>query len=238
MRRFASVVPRQNYTTYVRVCDFFFAYAHMADFVNFVFAHVCTCSVKMQINTEQVNTQRMLQHNEKKDRVFASGLQRTLVDVIYPSVGRCNIDPRESAILNVLDGASVESVFSSEKSRIESDVDAQILVKVKFIEKVDCVQITFLPLDDTSSREVSCPRIVKIYVNHNEMDFNDLESFPAATELELPFEGGPFIAPLAGSKFTRVGSVQVFVQENYGTDFSQLGKIKIEGFLTPTYEYK
>ena len=200
-------------------------------------------SDNMQVNTEQSNTQRMLEHNQKKDRVFAGSLQRKLVDVVTDG-GKLNIDPRESIILNVFGSAGVDELFTKPDCAVESSVDAQLLIKLKFIDKVDCCQISFFPPSATlgdENREVSNGRTVKIFVNRNEVDFTDLDSLPVGLALELPFEfeeGKPFTANLAGSKFTRLSSMQIFLEDNYGTEFSRLGRICLGGFLTPTYEYK
>lgn len=200
----------------------------------------------MQVNTEQTNTQQMLEHNQKKkDRQFAGSLQRDLVDLVCGKDGKLNIDPRESTILNIKNIASgpsgmspVEYIFTQSGAMIESDVDAQILIKLKFIEKVDCCQISFYdPKND--SPQSSNARLVKIFVNRNDLDFSDLDSVPPAIELELPFEyENAFKTNLAGSKFGRVSSIQILIDDNFDTDFSKIGRITIEGFYTPTYEYK
>jgi len=183
----------------------------------------------MQVNTEQSNTQRMLEHNQKKDRVVAGSLNRSLVNLATN-----NIDSRESTVLNVFEPAA------DFLNGAESDVDPQILFKLKFIDKVDCCQISFARPSATERENVSNARIVKLFVNRNDLDFSDLESVPPAVEFELPFEYENEFAKfsLAGSKFTRVSSIQILVDDNFDTDFSRIGQITIEGFKTPTYEYK
>ena len=200
----------------------------------------------MQVNNEQTNTQRMLQHNQMKEKAAPGGsLQRTLVDVVEN-----NIDSRESTILNCLDSSSTElkTLFTpigdatTAASTVESDADAQLLIKVKFVEKVDACKIFFHPPagSETNAREVSNARTVKLFVNANDLDFNDVESATPALQIELPFEyeATPFSVTLAGAKFTRLASLQIFVEDNYGTDFSQLGRIKLEGFIAPSYHTK
>ena len=186
---------------------------------------------KMQVNNEQSNTQRMLEHNRSKERVVKGSLQRSLVDVVSN-----NIDMRESTILNCLDYSpqSLRGLFSD--GSVESDADAQLLIKLKFNEKVDCSNIKF-SLQSSTSNEVSGARMVKLFVNRNDMDFGDVESLPATAVIEVPFESenGNFSVSLAGSKFTRIQSLQIFVEDNFGTDRTRLGPVRVEGFIAPSY---
>ena len=199
----------------------------------------------MHVNNEQTNTQKMLQHNQTKERVVSGGsLQRKLVDVAVN-----NLDMRESTILNCDNFSAdllknlVAPADQMSPGQVRSDADAQLIVKLKFNEKVDCSSISFYPPLPEEEEDVSNARQVKIFVNQNNLDFSDVENLSPVAHVELPFEyseGKPFVFQLAGAKFTRIQSLQLFVEDNYGTDLSRLGRIKIEGFLAPTYhtEYK
>ena len=213
----------------------------------------------MHVNNEQTNTQRMLEHNQGKERVFSAGsLQRKLTDLVVLDSGKkFNLDFRESTILNCLDYSQdvLESLFnhpSDSSSPLISDADAQLLIKLKFLEKIDCSQLVFHKPAVTNDDEegISNARLVRVYVNRSDIDFLDLDNgsenggvgFAPAITFELPFEysESPFIVNLQGSKFTRVSSIQIFIEDNFGTDRSRLGNISIRGFLTPNYhvEYK
>ncbi len=201
----------------------------------------------MHVNNEQTNTQKMLQHNQAKERVFSGGsLQRKLTDLINLDSGKFNIDFKESTILNSCDYSTdqIRSLLSSPSSVI-SDADAQLLIKLKFVEKIDANQLVFDPPTSSDADEVvSNARLVHVYVNRPEMDFSDLgeNGLSPATTFELPFEYSqePFVVNLVGTKFTRVSSIQIFIEDNFGTDQTRIGKIGIRGFLTPNYhvEYK
>ena len=189
----------------------------------------------MHVNNEQVNTQKMLEHNRMKERVVQGSLQRSLVDVVSS-----NIDMRESTILNCKDyspESTLKNLFST-SCKIESDADNQIIIKLKFLEKVDGNQIIFYPSEEGENH----PRLVKLFVNRNELDFADIDSVPPTAQFELPFEyeNNSFSVSLAGSKFTRMQSLLIFIEDNFGTDTTCLSRIRIEGFLSPTYhtEYK
>jgi hypothetical protein len=168
-------------------------------------------------------------------------MQRNLVDVVLN-----NIDMRESTILNCSHFSSdvLRSFLSPTPTSIESDADHQLIVKLKFNDKIDCSQLFVYPPNveaGDEDREVSGAKIVKVFVNQNNLDFSDIENMTPVAQFELPFEyedGKPFAVPLSGAKFTRVPSLQLFVEENYGTEFSRLGGIKIEGFIAPSYHTK
>ena len=204
----------------------------------------------MHVNNEQTNTQKMLQLNQAKERIFSGGsLQRKLTDLINLESGKFNIDFRESTILNSIDYSQdqLRNLLSS-SCRVVSDADAQLLIKLRFIDKIDCNQLVFdAPQNSADEDEdFSNARQVRVYVNRPEMDFSDLgeggeNGVAPAMSFELPFEySEPFVVNLVGTKFTRVSSLQIFIEDNFGTDKSRIGKISIRGFLTPNYhiEYK
>ena len=184
------------------------------------------CQKLMQVNTEQVNTQKMLEHNRMKERSVQGSLQRKMVNVVEG-----NIDYQESTILNCEDYSKSKLDDLLSTGSVRSDADAQILVKIKFREKVDCSQITFNP---SSSDK---PRIIKLYANKNEIDFGDVEAIAPSAVIEIPFENesSPLTVSLAGSKFTRIQSLQIYVEDNYGTDQTCLGPLRIDGFISPSY---
>ena len=192
----------------------------------------------MQVNNEQTNTQKMLEHNRMKEKTMQGSLQRSLVDVVFS-----NIDSRESTILNCKDfsDSTMKSYFEGVEA-IESDADCQLIIKLKFLNKVDCNQLIFYPPPSSLDESVSNARTVKLFVNRNDIDFADVETVPPTAQFELPFdyENGSFAVPLAGAKFTRIQSLQLFVEDNFGTDATRLGRIRLDGFIAPSYhtEYK
>lgn len=192
------------------------------------------------MNNEQTNTQKMLQHNQLKQKTMTGGsLQRKLVDVCEN-----NIDVKESIVLNCrdYDSSKLRSIVSAaavETDGLISDADSQMIVKIKFTEKVDVSQIDFYPT--SCDDETSPPRTVKVFVNQPNLDFNDVESLIPAIDFELPFpnEENDFLKPssqiLQGSKFTRLSSIQLFIEDNFGTEYTRLGRMRLHGFLAPQY---
>jgi hypothetical protein len=197
----------------------------------------------MNVNTEGINTKTMVNHNISKQRVVADTLQRKLVDVInLPTV---NLDFKQSTIMNCQEYSEglLVSLFSGSSGGAFSDVDPQILIKLKFVEKVDCARLTFFAPTKIPDDSISVARKVKLFVNRPEMDFGDCTDgvITPAAEFEIEFVGDSFVVPLAGSKFSRVSSLAIFIEDNVDdTPVTQLGGLKLEGFVTPTYhaEYK
>lgn len=190
----------------------------------------------MHVNNEQTNTQKMLEHNRAKDRLYKGSLERKIQDVCVN-----NIDRQESTILNCRDYSyeKLESLLLVDSGSVESDADPQILVKVKFTEKVDCHNLHFYP---KISQDVSAspPRIVKLFVNQMSLDFSDVDAAVPAISFELPFEYDeegekPFTVSLSGAKFSRISSIQIFLEDNFGTDLTCLGHVRIEGSIVPSY---
>lgn len=195
----------------------------------------------MNISTEGTNTQKMVQHNQAKERSYADSLSRKTTDLVTLPNGRLNIDFRESIILNSQNYSKEQLVdlFGPNGQMLLSDVDAQILIKLKFIDKVDCGRIVFYPVESVPE-ETSFARRIKLFVNKPEMDFGDVSDTAGAAEFELGESGeSPQGFPLAGSRFARISSIQILIEDNWkDTDVSVIGRIGLEGLLTPTYEYK
>jgi hypothetical protein len=163
------------------------------------------------VNNEQTNTQKMLEHNRAKDRLYRGSLERKIQDVCVN-----NIDRQESTILNCRDYSfeKLENLLLLDSGFVESDADPQILVKVKFMEKVDCHNLHFYPKSLSSSPA----RMVKLFVNQMSLDFSDVDSAVPAMSFELPFdyeEEKPFTISLSGAKFCRISSIQIFLENNF-----------------------
>jgi hypothetical protein len=123
---------------------------------------------------------------------------------------------------------------------IQSDADPQIIFKIKFVEKVDCYSIHIHSFPSESSENSSPPRIVKLFVNQPSLDFSDIDSAVPTHSIELPFEyadNKPFLVNLAltGAKFSRISSLQILIDDNFGTDQTAIGRIQIEGSIVPSY---
>ena len=188
----------------------------------------------MHVNNEQTNTQKMLEHNRAKEKACKGSLERKI-----QNVSSNNIVRTESTALNCQDYTyeKLEGLVCGTGS-ILSDADAQLIIKLKFSDKVDCHNLYFHRT--VSDESMSPPRMVKIFANQASLDFSDVETAIPLLSVELPFEydeGKPFLVNLSslGAKFARISSIQIFIEDNFGTDVTSLGPVHIEGSLVPSY---
>lgn len=81
------------------------------------------------------------------------------------------------------------------------------------------------------------PSTVRVFVNRNNLGFEDIEDVDPTQELELSDadlkeNADPFLVKFV--KFQRVKSITLFIEDNSGGDISALGSLKIMGRLVAT----
>merc|ERR550532_3543161 len=94
------------------------------------------------------------------------------------------IDQSRTAVLNGSSAhASLLEVLSAnpEDKALASDVDPQLLLKVFFKEKVNLSGLTLRfnrppPVGEEDEETYSKPRLVKVFVNMEDLDFGDVDS--------------------------------------------------------------
>jgi len=77
----------------------------------------------------------------------------------------------------------------------------------------------------------SAPEHVKLWINRDDIDFNNAEDLPALQELDL-VESNPSADidyPLVQRKFQNVSSITMFFSGNYGADASLISYIGFKG---------
>lgn len=97
------------------------------------------------------------------------------------------IDQSQTSVLNgSVSHASVLEVLAAnpEDKAMASDADPQMLVKVVFKEKINlasvCVRFPTPPKDEDET--YSKPRLLKLFCNHEDLDFSDIEEIPASAK--------------------------------------------------------
>jgi hypothetical protein len=162
----------------------------------------------MNINNQSSNTRSMQAHNKLKQANLAQGcVKREDVDLAtFTDI----IDYRNSVTLNAdAEGAGLAEIMESSPPKpMTSDVDAQLLFKLSFKSSVALTQLRI------KQGEGSAPNLIKVYVNQENMDFQDAEDLKPALTKELEYEDGEAVVKLTGPNFSRVGSVQVLVEDN------------------------
>jgi len=156
---------------------------------------------------------------------------RFLIDVV---------DLNKSGGLNILEGSStVQTILSQDLSKkdglatLKSDADQQLLLFIPFTKIVRLAAISFAFPNSTCG-----PRTVKVFKNNLNMDFDDAEtedpivtlSIPKAdSNSELPF--GSLSVPVKPVKFSSVSALTLFVEENWGSEQTELYKLEFWGIV-------
>lgn len=113
----------------------------------------------------------------------------------------------------------------------KSDADEQLILHVGFQEFVKVKSIKFVAFNNGEDPECN-PATVKIFVNRENLGFEDVEDVDPTQVLELTAEdlresSEPIMTKFV--KFQRVKSLTFFVEENNGGEVSALGSLKLMG---------
>lgn len=165
----------------------------------------------MNIQNTNKNTSSMQAHNKLKSGMSQGAVLREDLDLAtFSDV----IDYRNSVALNASsDGCTLSELMQANPSQpMFSDVDEQLLVKISFKGSCALTQLRF------RAGEENAPRKVKVFVNKESMDFNDLEDLRPALETELVYDEKEAVVKLNGPNFSRVSSIQVLIEDNADDD--------------------
>lgn len=178
----------------------------------------------MNFQNTSKNTNAMQAHNKLKQANLAQGcVKREDVDLAtFTDI----IDPRNSVALNAsTDGATLAEVMQADPGQpMQSDVDEQLLLKLTFKSSVALTQLRFRAGDG------GVPRTIKIFVDKENMDFQDAGDLNPLIEKELEFQDKEATVKLNGPNFSRVGSLQILVEDNCdGDETTTLARFGIVG---------
>eukprot|EP00933_Yihiella_yeosuensis_P075895 TRINITY_DN85454_c0_g1_i1.p1 TRINITY_DN85454_c0_g1~~TRINITY_DN85454_c0_g1_i1.p1 ORF type:complete len:200 (+),score=48.62 TRINITY_DN85454_c0_g1_i1:105-704(+) len=196
------------------------------------------------VSSESSNTDKMRQHQMTKARA-GDALRHEDCDLMV-----CTelIDQSRTSVLNSSSAhATILEVLNAnpDDKALASDVDQQLILKIIFKEKVNISSVALRfgkpPADDDET--YAKPRLVKLFTNHEDMDFADIEEMPASAQLTI--EGADDMeAKLSchGHKFQRLESLQILVEEAFDPEAtrSYLNRVVITGHQAQSYhaEYK
>ncbi len=169
----------------------------------------------MQVNTEGSNLHAMQQHALKR-----TPLKDTLTHE--------KLDLLDGKILaetsTVLNGIS-----ASPLGRIESDADAQLLIRLVFKHRVTVESVSLV----SSSSSAARPKEVRFFADRPTLDFSDVDHAAPAKVADLEISHA---VALAGTKFARISSLEIFVQSNVADEPQTLiDKLIVSGFLVDHY---
>lgn len=100
-------------------------------------------------------------------------------------------------------------------SYLESDVDPELLITIPFLESVKLKAISIFSGVSPSQ----APKEIKLFINHNAMDFSDAETSSPAQELTLsPQDVKGEKLELRFVRFQNVRSLHILVKSNQEDD--------------------
>jgi len=112
-----------------------------------------------------------------------------------------------------------------------SDADEQLILHIAFQEFVKIKTIKFVSFND--GRDPECnPTTVKVYVNRENLGFEDIEDVDPTQVFDLTDEDlreSSDAIPTKFVKFQRVKTLTLFVEDNNGGDVSALGMLRLTG---------
>ena len=181
----------------------------------------------MNVNGEGTNTQAMQNFAMTKQAVVKGGLKHETVNLLQSDI----LDLSQSCILNSKAGDLLNG-------KITSDADAQLIIKLCFKEKVSLTEVLITPGTLVCAGR---PRAVKFFANRPTCDFSDITDIETGTDLILPDSADQQTVILAGKNFSRISSLQIFIEDNHlDSDTTFLQDLKVIGSAAPNYhvEYK
>ncbi|KAL3937177.1 MAG: hypothetical protein SGARI_002252, partial [Bacillariaceae sp.] len=142
------------------------------------------------------------------------------------------IDKSECYARNVAPGFSMDNLFIGD-SRLgcKSDADEQLIIHISFQEFVKIKSIKFTAFNNGENPEDN-PASVKLYVNRNNLGFEDIDDVEPTQEFTLTDEdlresSDPLMTKFV--KFQRVKSLTIFIEDNNGGEVSALGMVRMMG---------
>ena len=142
------------------------------------------------------------------------------------------IDKSACYARNEAPGFGMSNLFIGD-SRLgcKSDADEQLIIHIAFQEFVKVKTIKFVAFNEGSDPECN-PSTVKVYVNRENLGFEDIDDVDPTQVFDLTAEelresSEPI--PTKFVKFQRVKSLTIFVEDNNGGEVSALGMLRLMG---------
>jgi len=126
-----------------------------------------------------------------------------------------HVDKKQCECLNQNNEHKWDNIFKNDNSFLESDTDEQLLIYIPFSQAVKIHSVVFQAPSDGRA-----PKVVKLFVNARDMDFQSVDNLPAAHEFNLTADDmkGDKLLPLKFVKFQNVSELTLFVESNIGEE--------------------
>ncbi|EAR86512.2 PITH domain protein (macronuclear) [Tetrahymena thermophila SB210] len=114
-----------------------------------------------------------------------------------------------------------------DKSRniyLKSDCDEQLVIQIGFHTAVRLHHIVFRSPD-----EASAPDHIKLFINQQNLDFDNCENGVATQEIDLTDADFKGQTDLRFVKFQNLKHLTIFVQSNKGSDVTKISQIRLFG---------
>lgn len=141
------------------------------------------------------------------------------------------LDPGETTGLNVTNRADVVSIFKPYALRmmeptIFSDGDEEIIIIAKFVSPVHIRKICVVGGGD----EAQHPSLMRCYVNHDHVDFTNIEGIRVAQQFELGVnsDGSAELYPPV-HQFSNVNTLVLYFPANHGHETTAIKYIGLQG---------
>lgn len=141
------------------------------------------------------------------------------------------LEPGETTGLNVTNRGDAVSIFKPfvlrfSEPTIFSDGDEEIMIICKFVSPVHIRKIMVIG----GGEEAQHPSLMKCYVNHDNLDFTNIESVRMAQQFELGINtaGTAELYPPV-HQFTNVSTLVLYFPTNHGHEITGIKYIGLQG---------
>jgi hypothetical protein len=109
---------------------------------------------------------------------------------------------------------------------LRSDTDEQLILHLAYNQTMKLSKIIVgVPNND------SCPKTLKLFCNSINLGFSDAAEMKAIQTIEISPGQSLVTIDLQANKWNRADSITIFVEDNHGSDVSELHSVKV-GLLT------
>lgn len=122
----------------------------------------------------------------------------------------------------------------------KSDADEQLIIHIAFKEFVKIKTLQFIEFNGGQDPELN-PTTVKLFVNRNNLGFEDIDDVEPTQVLELTAEqlketteSSSAAIPTKYVKFQRTKTLTIFIEDNNGGEITALGGLKLMGRTVAT----
>ncbi|CAE8594047.1 unnamed protein product, partial [Polarella glacialis] len=182
-------------------------------------------------STHETELQDVLKKREELTEIAVGAtyaVASSLDELVEKGQLECLNEDKEHPVAACMDGS--DAVLASDRG-----TDNQLLIKVQFRVPVKLQSIRIVG----NSEDGSAPQTVKLYLDKVNMGFEDTEE-AGVQELTLTAadvdKGEPI--PLRFVKFQSVKSLQIFVQDNFGSDVTKIKRLEFLGQPTSNMDMK